>query len=84
MFVRGFTLWAFYIPAFLVWILAMPVWPFARLLGFRLPGSLLYYVRWGALLHDALLTRLLPVESMPWPWQVDVRNSKLDPILEAH
>ncbi|MCW2856158.1 MAG: hypothetical protein JWR52_1773 [Marmoricola sp.] len=75
--VRGVLLWLFLIPSVVVWLVGLVVWPFLRPLGVRVPLSLLFYSRWATYLLEGILTRITPLPATQWPWQADVRNSKI-------
>ena len=74
---RGILLWFFLIPAIAPWVIAVICWPILRPFGIRVPVAFLYYSRWATYLLDALLTRVTPAQKTPWPWKVDVRNSRI-------
>ena len=75
--VRGLLLWLFLIPAIVPWLIALVCWPVLRPFGIRVPVAFLYYTRWATYLLDATLTRMTPIQKTPWPWQVDVRESRI-------
>ncbi|RNL79615.1 hypothetical protein [Nocardioides marmorisolisilvae] len=78
LFVRGILLWLLLAFSVLVWLVGLVLWPAIRLFGEHVPVSQLYYSRWATYLLDALLTRVLPWDNAPWPWQVDVRRSRIN------
>jgi hypothetical protein len=75
--VRGVLLWLFLIPAIVPWFLSLVFWPILRPFGVRIPVAFLYYSRWATYLLDAMLSRITPIQKTPWPWQVDVRGSRI-------
>lgn len=81
--IRGLLLWVFLIPSVLAWLLGLLLWPLFRLFSVRLPASPLYYSRWATHLLDAILSRITPLPSSPWPWQMDVRNSRAGSWIDA-
>jgi len=75
---RGVLLWLFLFPSIIPWLAGLVAWLVLRPFGVRVPVSLFFYARWATYLLDALLTRITPrLESSPWPWRVDVRNSRI-------
>ncbi len=76
--VRGTMLWLFLIPSIVPWLIGLATWPFLRPFGVSVPVSLFYYSRWATYLLDALLTRVTPIKATPWPWHIDVRNSRIN------
>jgi hypothetical protein len=75
--VRGILLWFFLVPSLLAWLIGLATWPVLRPFGVRSPLGPRYYSRWATYLLDGLLTRLTPLPRSPWPWQVDVRASRI-------
>jgi hypothetical protein len=74
---RGVLLWVVLLPSLLVWLLGLIAWPFLRPFGVLVPATPLYYSRWATYLLDGVLSRVTPLPRSPWPWQVDVRNSRI-------
>jgi hypothetical protein len=75
--VRGVLLWLFLVPSVLVWLVALALWPILRPFGVRVPATPSFFARWATHLLDALLTRITPLPASPWPWQVNVRESRI-------